>query len=592
MLSKLANYSRFYGRMKGIRKLMSEVDNNTTTLVADEIEATVDRHRDKTAFIFEGQTQSFGAFEARANQVADWALKQGFKPGDTIALNMENCPDFVAIWFGLSKVGVVTALINCNLEGAGLTHCIEIVDAKAVISSGGQARNVQAIADGLKNPVTLWDMDGAAGSNLAEALQGCSEERPDTSHREPLTHFETCVYIYTSGTTGLPKAARITNARFKRVFRLAVPLGDITADDIVYNSLPLYHITGGGLGIGATVFAGAAMHIRRKFSASGFWDDVSESGATVFMYIGEFCRYLLNSSKHPKERSHNLRAGMGNGLRADVWEQFVERFNVPSMRELYGSTEGNVNFLNFDGTVGAVGQAPRFMDPVMGTAFVKFDVEAEEPIRDSKGFCQKCGPGEVGEVLGKIADEGRATFDGYNDKKATEKKILTDVFKKGDRWFRTGDLMTRDELGYVRFVDRIGDTFRWKGENVATNEVADILAKFDGIELANVYGVEVPNAEGRAGMASLTVKDTIDFGALAKHLSDNLPSYAVPLFIRQTREADTTATFKFRKVDAVKEGFDPSKVADPVLMFDPQAVTYVPLTAETFDSILSGSVRL
>ncbi|MEO1381553.1 MAG: AMP-binding protein, partial [Pseudomonadota bacterium] len=364
-----------------------------------------------------------------------------------------------------------------------------------------------------------------------------------------------------------------------------------TPGDVAYNPLPLYHATGGVLGPGIALMGGAALHISRKFSASRFWDDVAESDATVFMYIGELCRYLMNSPEHPKERSHRVRAGVGNGLRKDVWSGFVERFQVSSMREFYSSTEGNVAFVNMDGTIGAVGQLPRFMDGTMGVAFVKFDVEAEAPIRNKDGFCIKCDANEVGEVLGEIKGTGRSSFEGYEDKAATEKKILSDVFKKGDKWFRTGDLMSRDEYGYVQFVDRIGDTFRWKGENVATNEVADVISKFDGVELANVYGVEVPHTDGRAGMAALTVNGTLDYSELAQHLLESLPTYAVPLFLRENREADTTGTFKFRKVDAVREGFDPTRIQDPIWILDAKLGTYTPLTDAKHKSILCGEVR-
>ena len=592
MFAKLSNYWKFLSRMRSVLGAMKIVDKEPGTLVPDEAEATVDLHRDKLAFLFEGKRLTFGEFDARANRVANWALAQGFVPGDSVALVMENNEDYVAIWLGLSKVGVVAALINSNLEGAGLAHCINIVDAKAIIASGEQAQNAQAILSDLHGAPTLWDADASVGSDFQYALQSSSDERPSREHRAGRTGSDTCVYIYTSGTTGLPKAAKITHARFRRVMRLAIPVAEIVPEDIVYNALPLYHITGGGLGIGATLIGGAAMHVRRKFSASAFWDDVVESQASVFVYIGEFCRYLINTPEHPKERSHSLRTGIGNGLRGDVWAKFVERFQVPSMREFYGSTEGNVSFANTDGKVGAIGQAPRFLDGVMGVAFVKFDVESETPIRDKKGFCLKCDPHEVGEVLGKIKDTGRASFDGYNDKAATEKKILTDVFKKGDRWFRTGDLMSRDELGYIQFVDRIGDTFRWKGENVATNEVADVIAKFAGVEMANVYGVQVPHTDGRAGMASVTVQGTLDYAALAQHLIANLPTYAVPLFIRESKEADTTGTFKFRKVEAVKDGFDPATVQDPLWILDAKQGVYTPLTGDTHAAIVSGEVRL
>ncbi|MEL7546604.1 MAG: long-chain-acyl-CoA synthetase [Pseudomonadota bacterium] len=592
MLAKLSNYAKFYGRMKGVIRLIKEVDADPLVLVPDDAEAAVEQHFDRAAFIFEGQTTTFGEFDAQANRIANWALEQGFAPGDTVALIMENCPDFIAVWVGLSKIGVVAALINTNLEGVGLVHCVDIVQAKAIVASGVQAQRADSVLTRLKGGPPLWDMGGQIGSDLRVALEASSDERPARKHRAGLKGTDACVYIYTSGTTGLPKAARISHDRMRRAMRMAIPLGELTQDDIVYNSLPLYHITGGAMAIGSVLNAGAAMHIRRKFSATGFWDDVAESGATAFVYIGEFCRYLVNSPEHPKERSHKLRVGFGNGLRGDVWAKFVERFDVPTLHELYGSTEGNVSFMNLDGKVGAVGQSPRFLDRSMGVAFVRFDVDLEQPIRDKKGFCVKCDANEPGEVLGRIEDTGRATFEGYNDKTSTEKKILSNVFKPGDKWFRTGDLMSRDELGYVYFVDRIGDTFRWKGENVSTNEVADIVSKFPGIELANVFGVEVPNADGRAGMASITVQGWLDYEALAQHLLNNLPPYAVPIFIRENKEADTTGTFKFRKVDAVQQGFDPARIGDPLWVLDAKLGVYKPLTSELHSEIVSGVFRL
>lgn len=592
MISKLVSYTNFFRRMSGILSLMKGVDADSEVLVPDEIEATIDKHANKTAFLFEGQAVSFSEFERRANKVADWAIKLDYHAGDTVALVMENCPDYVAIWFGLSKVGVTTALINSNLEGAGLVHCINIVGARAIVASGTQAANVQKILSEIDGEPPFWDLDGEAGPSLEEALTDCSSTRPSRQFREGLNGAHTCVFIYTSGTTGLPKAAKITQSRLRRAMRMPLVLAKVTSDDVVYNVLPLYHITGGGLGLGATLLFGAATQLQRRFSASGFWDDVSESGATAFVYIGELCRYLLNSPEHPKERSHNLRVGFGNGLRGDVWSGFVERFQVTSMRELYGSTEGNVSFLNLDGKVGAVGQSPRFLDKKLGISFVKFDIEKEAPVRNETGFCLKCDVDEPGEVLGRISDEGRESFEGYHDKAATEKKILTDVFEPGDKWFRTGDLMSRDKLGYVRFIDRIGDTFRWKGENVATNEVSDILSKFDGIELANVYGVEVPGADGRAGMAAITSRGPIDFAGLAGHLAANLPSYAVPLFIREQTEADTTGTFKFKKVDAVKEGFDVTKISDPVWILSAREGTFKPLTEQLYLEVLDQKIRL
>jgi fatty-acyl-CoA synthase len=591
MIAKLFNCARFFKRVRGVLKLTDYVDETPNVLVPDEIETSVDKFPDKPCILFEDKVWTYEAFEARANRLAHWALAQGFNPGDTVALVLENCPDYPAVWFGLSKVGVETALVNCHLEGQGLTHCINIVGAKAIIASGAQAKAANQILGNLDNKAELWDFDGKFGQDFEAALEMVPSSRPDRKHREGITNDDVCTYIYTSGTTGLPKAAKLIHNRMRRSFRLPVVLADMSSDDKVYIVLPLYHITGGGLAMGGALFTGATTILKRKFSASDFWRDVSDHDATLFVYIGELCRYLLNTEPHPKEASHTLRAGFGNGLRGDVWAEFVGRFKVPSMRELYGSTEGNVNFLNLDGKVGAIGQLPRFLDKKMGVAFVKFDVERELPIRDENGFCIKCAVGEVGEAIGRISNEGRESFQGYHDKKQTEKKILLDVFETGDKWFRTGDLMRRDDLGYVYFVDRIGDTFRWKSENVATNEVGDVLSKFDGIEMANVYGVEVPGCDGRAGMASITLGKDIEFAELSNYLKSALPAYAVPLFLRVRTDVDTTGTFKFRKVEAVKERFDLEQVKDPIWFLNPETKSYMPLAAENYQRIIARDYR-
>lgn len=591
MIVKALNYARFFKNVNHLLKLMGEVQKTPERLVPDEIETTIDKFPDKPCLLFEGQSWTFAQFDARANKIAHWALGQGLKAGDVVALVLENCPDYPAVWFGLSKIGVETALINSNLEGQGLVHCINIVGSNAVIAAGGQASAVHKVLKDLDGAPLLWDFDGKYGSDLEAALSTASPDRPNRKYREGLTIKDVCTYIYTSGTTGLPKAAKLVHDRMRRSFRIPIAIANMRSDDRVYNVLPLYHITGGGLGMGGALFTGATTILRRKFSATEFWEDAAEHDATLFVYIGELCRYLLNTKAHPKETAHRLRAGFGNGLRGDVWAEFTQRFKIDSMRELYGSTEGNVAFLNFDGTVGAVGQMPPFLDKKMGYEFVKFDVENEVPIRDANGFCIKCGVDEVGEVIGRIDDEGRGSFQGYHDKKQTQKKILQDVFETGDKWFRTGDLMRRDDFGYVYFVDRIGDTYRWKGENVATNEISDIFSKYDGIDMANVYGVEVPGADGRAGMVSMTVSREIDFGNLSAHLKSALPAYAVPLFLRIQNDVDTTGTFKFRKVEAVKQGFDIKVIKDPIWFLNPETKTYETLTAQMHGRILAKDFR-
>ena len=584
--------AKFGVRLLRVLRLFSDLKPDDARTIADDFEDVIDANLDKVAFIFEGETVTYRQFEERANRVAHWATSQGLTAGDVIALDLENCPDFAAIWFGLSKIGVATALINTNLEGEGLSHCIGIVDAKAVIAGGVQAERVGACLPNLEGKLELWDLDGEHGQDLSLALKGQKANRPDRAARQHLQGKDTALFIYTSGTTGLPKAAKITHLKIRGTGRTTKALVRIKPADRLYIALPLYHITGGGLGLVGALSVGATIILKRKFSASEFWDDVTDNDASLFVYIGELCRYLLSATDHPKQNAHALRAGFGNGLRGEVWRPFVERFQVPTMRELYGSTEGNVTFLNLDGTIGAIGQMPARMGTKIGMELVKFDVVEECPIRGEDGFCIRADVDEPGEVLGKITNVGRQSFSGYHDKKATEAKILNDVFEKGDKWFRTGDLVCRDADNYIYFVDRIGDTFRWKGENVATNEVSDAMSKYSGVELANVYGIEVPGFEGKAGMAAITVSSEFAMLGLAEHLRTTLPAYAVPLFLRIQPEAETTGTFKFRKVELVKQGFDLSQIDDPVWFLEPGAGEYSELDEAISDSIIAGEYRL
>ncbi|MGB5723479.1 MAG: long-chain-acyl-CoA synthetase [Parasphingorhabdus sp.] len=583
----------FTRSLKGLMAQFDELDPTNNVLITDDIEATIAAYPDNVAFHFEGETVTYAQFEARANRIAHWALSQGYQAGDTVALFMENAPDFVATWFGLSKVGVVTAMINSNLDGAGLAHCLNIVATRAVITSADLAPRVAKISAQLEGSPVLWDWDGAVGKDLNAALATLPAERPDHSHRAHLTGKDLFLYVYTSGTTGLPKAARISHARARRSFRIAIPTCPITPEDRVYITLPLYHVTGGFLGLGGALLSGASVILRRKFSASQYWDDVADNGATVIVYIGELCRYLLNQPEHPKERAHKLRVGIGNGLRSDIWQKFVDRFHVPKLLEIYGSTEGNIFLMNFDGKIGAVGRIPKYLEKKFGDVrIVKFDVAEEQPIRGDDGFCIMADWSEAGELIGRIDSGGPSDFTGYQDKEATEKKILRDVFEKGDAWFRSGDLMSRDRAGYIYFKDRIGDTFRWKGENVATNEVAEMLTQYPGIRTANVYGVAVPGTDGRAGMASLTTADDFDISGLRAFLANELPHYAVPLFIRLEPEAQTTGTFKYRKVELVEDGFDVKRVEDPIWFAMPGVDGYERLTGAEHAKIQAGDYRL
>ncbi|HWX88729.1 MAG TPA: hypothetical protein VNY75_00375, partial [Rhizomicrobium sp.] len=315
-------------------------------------------------------------------------------------------------------------------------------------------------------------------------------------------------------------------------------------------------------------------------------------GATMIEYIGELCRYLLNAPPSPLERGHKIRVITGNGLRPEIWREFQARFAVPRIVEFYGATEGNVSMLNYDGTVGAVGRVPDYLEWLLPSRVVRFDVEKEMPVRGGDGLCIECGPDEVGETLGGISKRAGREFEGYTNRADSDKKMLRDVFKKGDLWFRTGDLMRRDGHGYFYFVDRIGDTFRWKGENVSTGEVGEALAAVPGILEANVFGVTVPGVDGRAGMASLVVDGDFGLDDLPARLKARLAPYARPIFLRLAARIDVTGTFKQRKMDLVREGFDPSALADPLYFLDPETGKYERLTPQRYADIVEGRVKL
>jgi fatty-acyl-CoA synthase len=316
---------------------------------------------------------------------------------------------------------------------------------------------------------------------------------------------------------------------------------------------------------------------------------------TLFMYIGELCRYLVNCPPHPQERAHRLRLCCGNGLRPDIWTEFQSRFAIPLILEFYAATESNVTLFNVEGRPGAVGRIPWFLASRFQTKIVRFDVERQALIRDPLGRCEEAAPAEVGEAIGRIFQDpskpgGR--FEGYSNTADNDAKIMRDVFEEGDSWFRSGDLMRRDAEGYFYFIDRIGDTFRWKGENVSTTEVSEVICAFVGIHEANVYGVAVPGHEGRAGMAAIVCEEDLNLTDLRSYLVAHLPDYARPLFLRIRGEIDATATFKQRKIALVNDGFDPANIKDAVFFDDPRMRAYVRLDGRLHEEIVSGKVRL
>jgi fatty-acyl-CoA synthase len=583
--------------INGFRRIIGAVgkfDPEADYTLADAVEDAIDGHRERTFISFEGKDTTYAEFEARANQFAHWGQSVGLKAGDTVALFMENRPDYIAFWAGMAKVAVRTALINYNLSGAGLAHCVKIVDCKAIVMNPELAPQFASARGQVETPLGAFVLGGPADGlvQIDGVVDRAAKTRLDRSGRAGVKGGDVALYIYTSGTTGLPKAAKISGVRARGLMRVFKDATQASQDERILQTLPLYHATGGMCGVGTALNAGACIVLQRKFSASQFWQEAIDSHATMLVYIGELGRYLMNQPQSALERSHKITKGFGNGLRADVWAEFVERTGIKRLVEFYGSTEGNVNFFNLDGKIGAVGRVPRLLRGRLPARILRFDVETEQPVRGPDGLCIEAEVDEIGEAVGPITKETRQRFDGYNDEKQSQKKILTDVFAKGDRWFRTGDLMKMDADQYIYFVDRVGDTFRWKGENVSTSEVEIAISSMPGVKHAIVYGVAVPGQDGRAGMAAITPKEGVDLAALYAHLTSNLPAYARPAFVRFQDEVETTGTLKYRKVDLVKEGFDPMNTSDPLFVADVANNSYSPITADVLRDVLSGKMRL
>jgi len=513
-----------------------------------------------------------------------------------VCLLMENCPEYLAIWLGLSRLGITVALINTNLSGELLAHSLNAVAPRYVITSARLAPALDAVRGRLAPAVQCWALGAGAHAlprlDLAIAALAGGGPPDALRHRAP-TLADRALCIYTSGTTGLPKAANVSHYRLMQWSHWFAGLINVTPADRMYNCLPLYHSVGGVVAAGATLVGGGAVVLRERFSASTFWQDVVGERCTLFQYIGELCRYLVNAPSRPEETQHQLRLACGNGLRAEVWVPFQKRFRVPQILEYYAATEGNFSLYNCEERAGSVGRIPPFLSHRVPVTLVKFDVETALPVRDAAGHCRRCAVNEVGEAIGQIMeDRGATRFEGYTDDTASAQKILRDVFFTGDAWYRTGDLMRQDAQGFFYFVDRIGDTFRWKGENVSTTEVEEVVGQFDGILETNVYGVQIPGRDGRAGMAAIVAKDNLNLTALRDYLAQQLPEYARPVFLRIRKNNDVTTTFKQKKINLLKEGFDPALTTDPIYFNDPQRKAFVRVDPELYDRIKHAEVRL
>ncbi len=552
------------------------------------LDGLAETYEDQIALSDETSVLTYGALAERARRYTRWAHGLDCRAAGVVGLLAPNGPDYLAGWMGVSRSGHATALLNPHLPAPSLAHSLSAAKVQWLIYHVRYHATVLAACALLDNPPELWPL-GAGEEKLDQALARLSGA-PFASEARAVALSETALYIFTSGTTGLPKAARVSHRRVLSWAGWFAGLANIQATDVMYDCLPLFHSVGGVVAAGSVLLRGGRVVLRQGFSARKFWDDVRAEGCTLVQYIGEMCRYLLAAPRSDRDGDHGLRLMIGNGLRPEIWSDFQARFALPRIVEFYAATEGTFSLYNVEGRPGVLGRFPPLLQRRPPAVLVQVDPETLRISRDADGRGVLCSHGEVGEALGRI--DPSHPFEGYADGAATEAKLMRDLFEAGDAWFRTGDLMRQDRQGYFSFVDRIGDTFRWKGENVATTEVAQALAAVPGIVEAAVYGVQIPGRDGRAGMAAIVADDSFDPDALGAVLRQTLPAYAQPVFVKRVRALAHTDTFKVRTVDHQKLGFDPKTSEGELFWRHPSLQSYQRLDSAVYAKILNGEQAL
>ena len=581
--------ARLDARAAAVARFKPEIEYT----IADRLEERAQRYADRPFLLYGDLVLRYDEVNACANQAAYALRGLGLVAGEVCALAMENRPDLFILWFGLSKLGVTVTLLNTQIRGPQLQHALAEAGVKAVIAGEECLAGFVGLETDL--PIWLWpDPENPSDSalralavlDLMPLVSVTSRSNPPRTWRAGIRCESPAVLVFTSGTTGLPKAAIYSHMRWLLTGDAMEVGWRVTSDDIFYCFLPLYHGAAANA-IGSTALhCGGAIFIRRRFSATGFWSDVRRHGITICQYVGEICRYLLNQPATDTDKQHSLRLISGTGMVAELWLRWVDRFGPMDIVETWGATEANASLLNIDNRIGSCGRVPYWEKTNL--RLVRYDSATDTYPRDAEGHYLLCLPGEVGEAIGMIFEEATATrFEGYTSKEATSKKILRNVFREGDTWWRSGDLLRYDEDGYFWFVDRIGDTFRWKSENVSTSEVAGALAEYTAAELVTVYGVKVPGHDGRCGMAALVLRPGYDFDprAFFQLTEEHLPRYAVPQFVRLCPLADMTSTYKLRKVDLQAQGYDPIRCSDPLYVRNDKEQTYVPYSLEVLKQV-------
>ena len=593
----MKEFIRMLGELKYmipvLRYQWPQADENAS--LAHSFQESTNKFGERPFVYFEEETWTYSEANKAANSFARYLSSNGVKHGDKVVLFMENRPYYAISLLALNKIGAIGVLINTSLTGDPLIHCINSSNSVKCIVGAERAQPLQEVLEDINisnKDDFLWVEDTNEYAlpewaiNLKANLNFDDNENLDQTNQ--VTAKDVACYIFTSGTTGVPKAAILPNAKLVAAATNITMAGyRINHEDCMYNCLPLYHSTGLMLGLCAAINVGAASFIKRKFSASSFWQEANEFNTTAFVYIGELCRYLINKDPSEAELNNPIVSMVGNGLRPDVWDTFKERFDIDRIIEIYGASEGNALFMNLFNKNKTIGMTSAEV------ALLEYDVAEDEILKNDEGFCKKITNHDPGLLIVEIGPN--AVFNGYTDKEASEKKILRDVFKVGDAWFNTGDLIKTVDVGFAfgkehyQFVDRVGDTFRWRSENVSTNEVGEILNGYKDVNMANVYGVKVPGCEGRAGMAAFSLEDFEGFNWLefSEYVENNLPKYARPIFIRIIQEMDTTGTFKLKKNELRDDAFNISKVEDKVFCLKPSSNIYELLDGNWLDKINS-----
>ncbi|NLP56908.1 long-chain-acyl-CoA synthetase [Lutibacter sp. B1] len=570
-----------------IKKIFSIKSNNTISL-GSIIEQNAVKYNHKTALLFENQKLTHKEFNETINQYANYFLSIGIQKNQPVIVYLENRPELLFMIAAMAKIGAVASLINPNQRSRPLLHSIEVDKGNYYVIGEELVEYFEEVYPNLNlsDEKLFWMKDSGQTEcpsnyiNLKEVVKNFSKENPETT--KTITAGQRYANVFTSGTTGLPKASIQTHKKWLLTYYWFGKINlNFNSNDVIYVPIPFFHTNALIVAWPSAAAAGAAIAIRRKFSASNFWQDIAKYNASSFIYIGEVCRYLFNSPPTDLDKNHHIKKIFGNGLRPDIWKLFKKRFNISKVIEFYGAADGNVSFtntLNIDSCVGWT---------TVNYAIVKYDIENNEPYKNKDGFFEKVEVGKTGLLISEIND--KLPFDGYVNKENNNEKIFHNAFIPGDQWFNSGDLMRDIGFKHAQFVDRLGDTFRWKGENVSTAEVEEIANTLKSITGSTVYGVQIPNSDGRAGMMAITsnlTPDSFDFGALSSILIKELPSYAVPIFVRFCKKFETTATHKIKKFHLKNDGIN---TQDPIFVMLPKSNKYVPMTEKILEDITNGN---